>query len=302
MTRIERGVSPTVAIVTRPVVRSDDWEDWALLLADLHWDNPHCDRALLKRHLDQALDRSAPVFVFGDLWCAMQGRYDKRHSKSALRPEHVNDRYLDSLVETAVEWFLPYKDVLTHLSPGNHESKIRKHEETDLCQRFAALYNAAGGHVSVGTYAGWVLMRHTTGIDKPVTKAHAKCYTTYIAYHHGHGGGGPVTKGVIQTNRRAIYLPDADIVVSGHIHEAWQIELARGRVTNQGRTYNDIQTHVQLGTYKEEYQEGEGWHVERGAPPKPMGGQWLRFYHQGATLPSGSRGSNVLYQVIRTEQ
>jgi hypothetical protein len=30
------------------------------------------------------------------------------------------------------------------------------------------------------------------------------------------------------------------------------------------------------GTYKEEYQDGsKGWHVERGAPPKPVGGRIL---------------------------
>ena len=30
------------------------------------------------------------------------------------------------------------------------------------------------------------------------------------------------------------------------------------------------------GTYKEEYGDGsKGWHVERGAPPKPVGGRIL---------------------------
>jgi hypothetical protein len=32
------------------------------------------------------------------------------------------------------------------------------------------------------------------------------------------------------------------------------------------------------GTYKEEYGEGtHGWHVERGAPPKPLGGRILQI-------------------------
>ena len=32
------------------------------------------------------------------------------------------------------------------------------------------------------------------------------------------------------------------------------------------------------GTYKEEYGEGAyGWHVERGAPPKPLGGRILKI-------------------------
>ena len=36
---------------------------------------------------------------------------------------------------------------------------------------------------------------------------------------------------------------------------------------------------VRTPTYKEEYQEGTGgWHVERGAPPKPLGGRWLEIH------------------------
>jgi hypothetical protein len=32
------------------------------------------------------------------------------------------------------------------------------------------------------------------------------------------------------------------------------------------------------GTYKEEYGDGYiGWHVERGAPPKPLGGRILKI-------------------------
>ena len=32
------------------------------------------------------------------------------------------------------------------------------------------------------------------------------------------------------------------------------------------------------GTYKEEYSDGShGWHIERGAPPKPVGGRILEI-------------------------
>lgn len=32
----------------------EGWEKWFLLMADVHWDNPHCDRPMLQRHLKQA--------------------------------------------------------------------------------------------------------------------------------------------------------------------------------------------------------------------------------------------------------
>ena len=70
------------------------WELWILLTSDWHWDNPKCDRKTLKRHLDQAKERNAKIIITGDLFCAMQGKYDKRSNKSSLRPEHQTDNYL----------------------------------------------------------------------------------------------------------------------------------------------------------------------------------------------------------------
>jgi hypothetical protein len=57
-------------------------EQYFLLQSDVHWDNPQCDRTMLKRHLDLALKRNAPVIDIGDFFCAMQGKYDKRSNKS----------------------------------------------------------------------------------------------------------------------------------------------------------------------------------------------------------------------------
>ena len=49
------------------------------------------------------------------------------------------------------------------------------------------------------------------------------------------------------------------------------------------------------GTYKEEYGEGfMGWHVERGAPPKPVGGRILNIYLHCET----SNGKQVWKKII----
>jgi hypothetical protein len=39
-----------------------------LLISDLHWDNPHCDRTLLANHLKEAQRRNAGVIVNGDFF------------------------------------------------------------------------------------------------------------------------------------------------------------------------------------------------------------------------------------------
>ena len=46
-----------------------------LVLSDLHFDNPHCDRAKLKEDLDKALELDAAICVFGDFFCAMMGAW-----------------------------------------------------------------------------------------------------------------------------------------------------------------------------------------------------------------------------------
>ena len=49
------------------------------------------------------------------------------------------------------------------------------------------------------------------------------------------------------------------------------------RLTQSGRQRIAQRWHVQTGTYKEEFQEGAGWAVERIVMPKSLGGVWLRL-------------------------
>jgi hypothetical protein len=237
-----------------------------LLISDLHWDNPHCDRALLKRHLDEALEINAPVFVNGDLFCVMQGKYDRRKCKSDIRPEHNTATYLDDLVETAIEWFAPYASILAVIGKGNHETAIIKNHETDLTDRLCAgLRTRYSSKVICGGYGFWVHLKPDT--NTPTIKVYA---------HHGSGGGGPVTKGVIQTNRRQCMINGADVIWSGHIHEAWCLEVMQVGTNRAGDVVHSTVQHVCTPTYKEEYGDGtSGWHVERMAPPKPLGGYWM---------------------------
>jgi hypothetical protein len=97
-----------------------------LLVSDLHWDNPHCDRGLLKNHLDEAVKRNAAIILNGDTYCCMGGKYDRRADKSLIRPEHNTDRYFDAIVDTSVEWFAPYAKNILLIGYGNHETAIIK--------------------------------------------------------------------------------------------------------------------------------------------------------------------------------
>jgi len=245
------------------------------MLSDLHWDNPKCDWDLLKRDLDYCKTNNIPVMVNGDFFCLMQGKGDRRGSKSDIRPEHNNAKYLDSIVETAVEWFSPYADILTVIGYGNHETSVIKWQETDLLQRFVDLLNyKCGTQVMTGGYGGWLIVR-----QKYDTNVEA---SFKIKYFHGSGGGGVVTKGALNLTRALEMYEDFDVFTMGHIHENAARNDARDTVNFHSQTgykHEQKQIHMMLtGTYKEEYGDGsKGWHVERGAPVKPTGGRILVF-------------------------
>ena len=245
------------------------------MLSDLHWDNPKCDWNLLKRDLDYCKTNNIPVMVNGDFFCLMQGKGDRRGNKSDIRPEHNNAKYLDSIVETAVDWFTPYADILTVIGYGNHETSVIKWQETDLLQRFVDLFNYKNGsNVFTGGYGGWLI------INQEFSKNNFASFK--VKYFHGSGGGGVVTKGALNLTRALEMYEDFDVFTMGHIHENAARNDARDTIKNNSKTgwkHEQKQLHLMLtGTYKEEYGDGsKGWHVERGAPVKPTGGRILIF-------------------------
>ena len=242
------------------------------MLSDLHWDNPKCDRDLLKKHLDYCKQHNIPVMFNGDFFCLMQGRGDNRRNKSDIRPEHNNSKYLDSIVTTAVEWFEPYADILTVIGYGNHETGIIKWQETDILQRFVDLLNLkCNSNVQTGGYGGWLIVKMIEN---------TKIFSTRIKYFHGSGGGGVVTKGALNLTRALELYEGCDVYTMGHIHENSARNDVRDTLNHnayRGYYVNHKPIHLMItGTYKEEYQEGaKGWHVERGAPIKPTGGRFL---------------------------
>jgi len=54
--KIDR-INPHVLDIT--MNHEKDWEQWFLLSSDRHWDNPHSDWELQKKHLDLARKRNA---------------------------------------------------------------------------------------------------------------------------------------------------------------------------------------------------------------------------------------------------
>ena len=93
---------------------------------------------------------------------------------------------------------------------------------------------------------------------------------------HGYGGGGPVTKDMIQRNRQLAYVDNADVQISGHTHDSWITTDMKVSVDYAGRVVQRPVLTAKLPSYKDEYKTGiGGWHVATGKPPKPVGAMWL---------------------------
>lgn len=250
------------------------WEAWVLLSSDRHHDNALTDRELERQHLECLKARHGLGLDFGDLFDAMQQKGDPRSRKNEIRPEDNGDNYFDLIVEHAADFYAPYARWLKLFGRGNHESSALNHHGIDLTSNLVHRINtheARSGQAFRGGFGGWVTFQFFVNTTKG--------YTKRLKYFHGAGGGGPVTRGVIQSNRQAVYLPDADIVVNGHTHDSWYVPIARERITTKGLINHDLAHHIRLASYKDEYATGaDGYQVERWAPPKPIGAAWLRFY------------------------
>jgi hypothetical protein len=205
---------------------------------------------------------------FGDLFDAMNGRFDPRRDMSMLRPEYRRADYYDYVVEDVYNNLKKYKDNILIITPGNHELSVLKNANTFLSDRLTKMLGCLHGG-----YGGWLKIQlNVKGYRGAVN----------IKYFHGAGGEAPVTRGAIQTNRQAVYLPDADIVVNGHSHNAYWIPIQRERLTEKGVQYFDTQQHIRTPGYMASYGDGTtGWEVTRGGVPKPLGGCFVTIKRVG---------------------
>jgi predicted phosphodiesterase len=251
------------------------FEQKFLLISDVHFDNPDCDRKLLKKHLDKAVDMGAGILFNGDVFDCMESRNDPRRM-GKIMPKNQGMYYLDNIVEDAAEFFAPYAQNIIGIGEGNHERAIVKSNQTNLTERLCGLLTYQTGHKVYNMhYGGFIrFMFHQT------TKGGFRGgrQSINMAYFHGSGGGGLMTKGVNKHMQRLTFMPDADIHWMGHTHDEYVVSHQRVRLSQQGKIYQDECLLVNTSTYKDSYKIGKhGWEVEKGMPPKKKGGLFLSF-------------------------
>ena len=253
-----------------------------LFIGDLHLDNPKTDRAALKRVLDRAVADEAAIFILGDMFDAMQGLGDRRGSKVDLAARYVGrEDYLVALVEDVSEFLTPYAANIVLLLQGNHESSAAKHYGVHLEQLLAYELRKHGSPVVTPGYQTYAALQLTWS-DK---RKHADG-TVPFWLTHGSGGGGPVTKGVIQAQRRAVTYPDARFVVSGHVHNSYFVAHEQHRLTTCLKTFDAEQEHYVVGAWKNEHEAKSGWWVERGGNPRLPSAWRASFWRASGVNPT----------------
>lgn len=255
-------------------------------MSDVHWDNKKCRRDLYDKHLQYIQQNNMPIIDIGDWFCAMQGKNDKRKSAGGLREEYRGDNYFDKLVNIGADYLKPYAKQFAVMTYGNHETSCINHHETDLTARLVDKLNNYGANTQRGKYAGFILLRFWFNDN---------CHITIkYAYHHGPGNGGRVTRGVLDVNHQAVYLPDAQIVQNGHTHTDYEMSVERSRITNQGREYQETQLYIRTPGYKQEMSCGMGWAVEKGHAIRGQGCREIIFEVSDPSAKTISYGSRKL--------
>jgi hypothetical protein len=204
----------------------------------------------------------------------MQGKNDRRGSKSALRDEYKQSAYMNALLEDFTEFYKPYADNFLMFGYGNHETAIIKHNEFDLLRALVNNLKIYNDNIQLGRYSGYIRFRF-------VAPSGGNTFSSTLYYNHGSGGDAPVTLGLIADSRRRMYV-DADILIGGHNHNEWLANRVRETITERGVVKHKSIVSLNIPSYKDEMRDGTGWAYEVGMPPKPVGAYWLIFKVESA--------------------
>lgn len=241
-------------------------------MSDIHYDSLKCDRKLLKKHLDEAVEKDAGIVIAGDLFDVMGSEKDPRSKANEIRSEYIVQgmSYLDCVTQDMHQFLKPYIENIMVIGYGNHETAIKKHNETDPIETLRYLFKQQGvKHFYTGGYSGYINLRFTRyGGDNQAFK---------VKYHHGGGGNAPRSKGTLRVDLRAAKWPDADIVVTGHDHNMWHMRKVREKLDRNNVPYEASQHHISLGSYKKLGDGYGGWSVEKEHERKPRGSYWANF-------------------------
>jgi predicted phosphodiesterase len=242
------------------------------LCSDIHIDNPKCQKQKFIDDLKRCQDAQGAFIIFGDYFCLMQGKKDRRGHKTAIGDFKVDD-YFDAVIQYGKEVLMPFKDNFICVTDGNHETSILNHMEINPLKMLVREMGLKPEEQHL-PYMGYIDLVFEQMAGGGIRRQR-------IFYDHG-GYHGEVSKGTLAVQRYAAMSNNADIVCSGDTHHRWCLTHQFYDVNAAGKTFIRDQLHLKCGTYKEEFGSGSGWAVEKIKAPKGIGGLTLNISVGGA--------------------
>lgn len=211
--------------ICRPATRTLSRKEIAgiRLLSDLHIGASDLSYRFLQDELREAQAYNDRILINGDVFDAIFPGDRKRfvsgvaHSRIAHRRDQVN-----AIIDMAMEILSPYADLIDMIGVGNHDTAVEKYHNTDpvlllIRELERTLPKKSGHQIHYGGYCGFVRYNF-----QPVTNGDSRAAGQRlfdIFYHHGAGGAAPVTKGMIDANRKQWII--ANVRWQGHKHNRW---------------------------------------------------------------------------------
>lgn len=230
---------------------------------DPHLDSKYCDLDLFYRHMTRAVLEGRRIVIPGDIFDAMQGRFDNRRANyDALEQWR-------QIIKRAADILTPFANNLLAWSLGNHETKVLKYSQIDLLHELSLeIQQRTNKYIPVMDYNWWLMHRVR---QHPNNSAWV---TAKGLFWHGWGGANRVGKGS-QHNMHLQEMANYDYSVMGHTHSAYEIpteyydlQVAKGKIYQVIRQRLGLRT----GSYMLPHSM---FAKEKGMGPSPRGGRTL---------------------------
>ncbi len=265
--------APPFSKLNHKVFKWTERELTLLFISDLHLGSSGINEARIKGELDEAVERGARILIGGDILDAIWIS-DPRYLKTGLHPVAISRQdEINAVLEFWVGFMGKYAQNIDFIGMGNHESALLEKRGLDLNRLLATSIGLDPERVCGGY---WCVISYRI---KPKTTNYTRELS--IFYHHGSGGGAPITRGMIEVSRTKMFVEGADIIWHGHTHDRWVAPYSVLRLENGGYPKFSEVIVIRTGGYR--YWGSNPWENRRGHSPKAHGGVFLKAVYVGDT-------------------
>jgi hypothetical protein len=256
------------------------------LFADLHYGAIDCNHKLAQRRMRRYVDEfDAKLFILGDTLDLITKSDRKRYMPSRI-PSNIasDDDQTTMMLDFAFEQLQPFAENIYMISMGNHETSKVKYSDINPLKLLVRELNldlksrGSTHRIMLGGYHGYWRFGLNVGGRKLAYR---------FLYDHGHGGGAPVTKGMIDINRIQTSY-NYDLFAFGHKHTKISDRSVYHDVSQNGNTKVKSRLAVQVGSFQNVYDEralvasgrpGEATYMDsKGVGASPTGGTLVKIY------------------------